>query len=100
MLVSSDYDMKEQMSRNFPRALGPFSDPVLVVTLESNTTGAINSNMTFLWIDPTGQLAEVSEMHIEFGHMVCKIVFSSFAFTVNSRMLVKFNVPSLCRWAM
>lgn len=66
--------MKEQMSRNFLRVLGPFSDPVLVATLESNATGAITNNMTFLWIDPTGQLAEVSEMHIEYGHMVCFIL--------------------------
>lgn len=66
--------MKEQMSRNFLRVLGPFSDPVLVVTLESNSTGAINNNMTFLWIDPTGQLVEVSEMHIEYGHLVCKVI--------------------------
>lgn len=71
LLISSEYDMKEQMSRNFLRVLGPFSDPVLVVTLESNSTGAISNNMTFLWIDPTGQLAEVSEMHIEYGHLVC-----------------------------
>lgn len=66
--------MKEQMSRNFLRVLGPFSEPVLVATLDSNSTGAINSNLTFLWIDPTGQLAEVSEMHIEYGHMVCNLV--------------------------
>ncbi|XP_034250002.1 xylosyltransferase oxt isoform X2 [Thrips palmi] len=70
LLISSEYDMKEQMSRNFLRVLGPFSDPVLVATLESNATGAISNNMTFLWIDPTGQLAEVSEMHIEYGHLV------------------------------
>lgn len=70
LLVSSEYDMKEQMSRNFLRVLGPFSDPVLVATLESNATGGLSTNMTFLWIDPTGQLAEVSEMHIEYGHVV------------------------------
>lgn len=61
--------MKEQMARNFLRVLGPFSEPVLIASLEPNTT-ASPLNLTFLWIDPAGHLAEVSEMHIEEGMSV------------------------------
>jgi protein xylosyltransferase len=69
LLVSSDYDQKEQMSRNFLHNLGPFSEPILVYQLGVNPQPS-TYNVTFLWVDPAGQLVEVSEVHMEDGHVV------------------------------
>lgn len=69
LLVSSDYDQKEQISRNFLRNLGPFSEPILVYWLGVNPQPS-TYNVTFLWVDPAGQLTEVSEVHMEDGQVV------------------------------
>nr|CAD7444893.1 unnamed protein product [Timema bartmani] len=67
LYVSSDYDQKEQVSRNNLQTLGPFSEPVLVFQLSEGPAGASapSLNLTVLWVDPAGQLAEVSEVHVE-----------------------------------
>nr|CAD7592662.1 unnamed protein product [Timema genevievae] len=67
LYVSSDYDQKEQVSRNNLQNLGPFSEPVLVFQLSEGPAGAFapSLNLTVLWVDPAGQLAEVSEVHVE-----------------------------------
>nr|CAD7427661.1 unnamed protein product [Timema monikensis] len=67
LYVSSDYDQKEQVSRNNLQSLGPFSEPVLVFQLSEGPAGAAvpSLNLTVLWVDPAGQLAEVSEVHVE-----------------------------------
>ena len=69
LLVSSDYDQKEQLSRNFLRNLGPFSEPILVYQLGA-TPQPSTYNVTFLWVDPAGHLVEVSEVHMEDGQVV------------------------------
>ena len=69
LLVSSDFDQKEQLSRNFLRNLGPFSEPILVYQLGA-TPQPSTYNVTFLWVDPAGQLVEVSEVHMEDGQVV------------------------------
>ncbi|XP_066992776.2 xylosyltransferase oxt [Anabrus simplex] len=64
--VSSDYDQKEQISRNFLRVLGPFSEPVLVYQLNPVPSGSnLAVNVTFMWIDPAGQLADATDVHLE-----------------------------------
>lgn len=69
--VSSDFDQKEQIARNFVKILGPQAEPVLVMHFaESGATGAAAAtvatyNCTCLWIDPAGRLEDVSEMHVE-----------------------------------
>lgn len=66
LIVSSEYDQKEQILRNFARTLGPFSDPILVFQfLPSLANNAKVLNVTFLWIDPTGQLVDMSEASID-----------------------------------
>lgn len=62
MLISSDYDQKEQMSRNLLRSLSIFSEPYLVYNFLSGTSAY---NVTFLWVDPVGSLADVSEAYID-----------------------------------
>uniref|UniRef100_A0A1B0CFL8 protein xylosyltransferase n=1 Tax=Lutzomyia longipalpis TaxID=7200 RepID=A0A1B0CFL8_LUTLO len=65
--VSSEYDQKEQLGRNYPRALGPNSDPVLIFRLTQSTTDNHTAvlNLTVLWIDPTGNIGDISELHID-----------------------------------
>ncbi|PSN41238.1 Xylosyltransferase oxt [Blattella germanica] len=69
LLVSSDYDQKEQMSRNFLHNLGPFSEPTLVYQFSTNPQPT-TYNVTILWVDPTGLLVEVSDVHIEDTHAI------------------------------
>lgn len=64
--VSTDFDQKEQISRNFAKILGPKSEPVVVLHLgpsESDTT--VTYNLTVVWINPTGKIADISDLHIE-----------------------------------
>ncbi|XP_008483938.1 xylosyltransferase oxt [Diaphorina citri] len=59
--VSSSYDQKEQMSRDFLHAIGPYSEPVLIhewLTL-------VTHNITYLWIDPTNVLAAVTRVQVD-----------------------------------
>ncbi|KAJ9592775.1 hypothetical protein L9F63_015553 [Diploptera punctata] len=69
LLVSSDYDQKEQMSRNFLHYLGPFSEPSLVYQFSVNSQPS-TYNVTFLWVDPAGLLVEASDVHIEDAHAI------------------------------
>ncbi|XP_017467284.1 PREDICTED: xylosyltransferase oxt [Rhagoletis zephyria] len=68
--VASDFDLKEQVSRNFAKMLGPFSEPVLSFTLAGTASAAQDDaahsyNLTLLWIDPVGRLQDFNELHIE-----------------------------------
>ncbi|XP_054264373.1 xylosyltransferase oxt-like isoform X2 [Macrosteles quadrilineatus] len=62
LVVSSQFDQKEQMFRNLARVLGVWSEPSVAVTLVSGSSGA---NLTLLWVDPTGVLADVSEASVD-----------------------------------
>ncbi|XP_063241407.1 xylosyltransferase oxt [Bacillus rossius redtenbacheri] len=76
LYVSSEYDQKEQVSRNTLQVLGPFSEPVLVYQLTAGaavSAGSASSNVTFLWVDPIGQLADVSEVHVEEGAVISQV---------------------------
>ncbi|XP_013115718.2 xylosyltransferase oxt [Stomoxys calcitrans] len=68
--VSSDYDQKEQISRNYQKFLGPHSDLVLTFTFVGATSPSPKDtshsyNLTLLWIDPMGRLQDFNELHIE-----------------------------------
>ena len=67
MEVSSDFDQKESVARNWLRSLGPFSEPVAVYHLEQSISGC---NLTLLWIDPIGILADVSYLSISGDSLV------------------------------
>ncbi|GJQ70820.1 oxt [Trypoxylus dichotomus] len=71
LFVSSDYDQKEQVSRNFPRILGPYSEPTIIYEFGTNFDSDSKSyNVTFLWLDPTKKIAEASEVLIDDGFNV------------------------------
>lgn len=66
--VSSEYDQKEQISRNFGKTLGPNSEPVVVFKLTgTQPDNKTVYNITALWIDSTGSLMSIDDYHIEDG---------------------------------
>ncbi|KAJ8925077.1 hypothetical protein NQ315_001249 [Exocentrus adspersus] len=64
LYVSSEYDQKEMVSRNFPRILSPFSEPVLVYRFAMHRT-AKAYNLTCLWISPDGRLHDIGEFTLD-----------------------------------
>ncbi|ERL87361.1 hypothetical protein D910_04756, partial [Dendroctonus ponderosae] len=69
LLVSTEFDQKEQLSRNFLRNLSPYSDPVLVYKF-SALKGAKLYNLTCLWVDPIGVLRDVSLFSLDANNLV------------------------------
>ncbi|BFF99022.1 xylosyltransferase oxt [Drosophila madeirensis] len=66
--VSTDFDQKEQVARNFAKILGPQSDLVISYTYQGSTDSGAAShsyNLTLLWIDPLGRLQDFNELHVE-----------------------------------
>uniref|UniRef100_A0A8D8WYI1 protein xylosyltransferase n=3 Tax=Cacopsylla melanoneura TaxID=428564 RepID=A0A8D8WYI1_9HEMI len=60
--VSSSYDQKEQMSRDFTHTMGPYSEPILI---HEWATDNVAYNVSYLWIDPTNVLAAVTSVMID-----------------------------------
>lgn len=60
MYVTGDFDVKEQTSRHLHGAIGPLSDMSLVYTMTVDKP----ANVTFLFVDPAGQLAQVVDIHV------------------------------------
>lgn len=66
--VSTDFDQKEQVSRNFPKTLGTDSDPHLLMKFQgSRNDHGTSYNFTILWYEPNGELADIGEIFIENG---------------------------------
>lgn len=67
--VNTEYDQKEQTFRNYAQIIGPYSEPTLAYTFASspNTKGA---NITILWIDSAGRLAEINEIYVDDSYVV------------------------------
>lgn len=68
--VASDYDQKEQISRNYQKFMGPYTDLVLTFTFAGSPSSSPKDtshsyNLTLLWIDPMGRLQDFNELHIE-----------------------------------
>lgn len=71
--VNTDYDQKEQTFRNYAQIIGPYSEPTLAYTFASSPN-AKSANITFLWIDSAGRLAEVNEAYVDDSYIVNHIV--------------------------
>lgn len=75
--VSTDFDQKEQISRNFAKIISIDSELVLVLHLsESEAAAAVTYNLTVLWINPSGRLMDVSSMQTEDSPTAHTIHFS------------------------
>ncbi|XP_033231945.1 xylosyltransferase oxt [Belonocnema kinseyi] len=61
--VNIDYDQKEQTFRNLIGGIGPFSSPVLAFEFEAELVTP--QNITVLWVDPRGSLADVNYVQLE-----------------------------------
>ncbi|GAB1866064.1 protein xylosyltransferase [Camponotus japonicus] len=61
--VGTDYDQKEQKFRNLMGSIGPYSNPVLAYEFDSGIT--VPQNISVLWIDPYGHLADVNHILLE-----------------------------------
>lgn len=61
--VSTDYDQKEQTFRNLMGSIGPYSSPVLAYEFDMSIT--LPQNISVLWIDPQGRLADVNHILLE-----------------------------------
>lgn len=64
-IVSSDFDQKEQMSRDFIRLISPYTEPVLIHQWASGEPGEQIFTVTFLWLNPYGELGNVTSVTIE-----------------------------------
>lgn len=64
LIVSSDYDQKEQVSRNFLRILSPQSEPVLIYHFQPRYESS-TYNFTTLWISPAGDIQDVVEFSVD-----------------------------------
>lgn len=68
--VSTEFDQKEQRARNYVKAMGPFAEPVVVWQLRKRRDGTAEkveqmANVTAIWIDPVGNIAEVTEVALD-----------------------------------
>lgn len=61
--VNTEYDQKEQTFRNLMRSIGPYAYPVLLYEFDAGI--AVPQNLSVLWIDPHGRLADVSYIQVE-----------------------------------
>ncbi|XP_043284681.1 xylosyltransferase oxt [Venturia canescens] len=61
--IGTDYDQKEQIFRNLLGGIGPLADPILAYEFDASLVTP--RNISVLWIDPVGRLADVSHLQIE-----------------------------------
>lgn len=66
--VSTDFDQKEQVSRNFAKTIGIDSEPHLMMKFQgARNDHGVSYNFTILWYEPNGELADISEIFVEDG---------------------------------
>lgn len=63
--MSSDFDQKEETWRNTLRATGPYAELMAIAQVVTYSPSTEQINMTLVWVDPTGSVADVSELPIE-----------------------------------
>lgn len=63
--VATDFDPKEQLARNFGKFLGSTSEPVFVLYLTSDPSSSPSQNLSVAWIDPSGRLADVTDLFVD-----------------------------------
>lgn len=74
--VSTDFDPKEQVARNFGKFLSTTSEPLFVLYLNGDPNGSISQNLSVLWIDPSGHLADVSDLFVDGSNPAINVFFS------------------------
>ncbi|XP_065211692.1 xylosyltransferase oxt-like [Planococcus citri] len=62
LVVNTNFDAKEKMSRNYVNAMGPNSEPVLIYSIIS---GLPASNISVIWMNPVNVIEEVNEISLD-----------------------------------
>lgn len=79
--ISTEYDQKEQILRNFAKIMGPNAEPTFLVCLaeissEPNIFTVRSYNLTVLWINPAGYLSDISDIHVDASSAAPTISFA------------------------
>lgn len=74
--VSTDFDQKEQIARNFGKFLSAFSEPAFVLYLTSEATPSSTLKLSVLWLDPSGQLADVTDLLVDGSNTAINAFFT------------------------
>lgn len=62
LIVNTNFDAKEKMSRNYVNAIGPFGEPVLIYSI---TSGLPATNISVVWVNPVKIIEDASEIALE-----------------------------------
>lgn len=74
--VSTDFDPKEQVARNFGKFLSPTSEPVFVLYLSNDPAATGSQNLSVLWLNPSGRLADVTELLVDGSNPAINVFFA------------------------
>lgn len=66
--VSTDFDQKEQVGRNFAKFLGPTSEPVLIIHYSDLPLNQ-SYKLSVLWADPDGEVKDSDDLNIEYNEL-------------------------------
>lgn len=78
--VSTDYDQKEQLLRNFAKIMGQYAEPSFVLHLTALKADAPvptsgQYNLTVLWINPAGHLGHMSDLYVDASSSIQTVFF-------------------------
>lgn len=68
--ISTEFDQKEQLARNYLKIMGLNSEPTFILHLtaansDSKVILVNNYNLTVLWVNPAGHLSDISEIYVD-----------------------------------
>ncbi|XP_050534829.1 xylosyltransferase oxt isoform X2 [Daktulosphaira vitifoliae] len=67
LIVSSNYDQKEQMSYDFIHLISPHTEPILI---HQWAVGDYSFSVKFIWVNPYGEIANVTSGNIDESTMI------------------------------
>lgn len=80
--VSTEYDQKEQLARNYAKIMGPMAEPTFILHLAAITATtkfgpmASTYNLTVLWLNPAGHLNDISDLYVDASTQSAAISFA------------------------
>lgn len=93
--VSTGFDPKELLCRNFYQNMGPQSQPTLVYNLEKTSKNGKNGteNVTVLWVDPIGDITSVNKISVNTS--AAATVVDSVTLNSNSNLVLRPGIWSV-----
>lgn len=80
--VSTEFDQKEQIARNYAKIMGSNAEPTFVLHLSAITADtnfgpmASTYNLTVLWLNPAGQLNDISDLYVDASTQSAAVSFA------------------------